>query len=38
MSTGQKNLGFTIVEDVEEMKEIIMDETNAAIVYVALRN
>ena len=35
---AQRLQGLTIVEDIEEMKEIIMDEPYAALVYAAQRN
>jgi hypothetical protein len=37
-AAAQKLQGLTIVEDIEEMKELIMDEPYAALVYAAQRN
>ena len=35
---GQRQNGFVIIEDIEELKDLILDESNAALVYIPLRN
>lgn len=37
-AAGQHLRGFTIIEEIEEIKELILDETNAGLLYVAVRN
>lgn len=37
-ASGQRQKGFIIVEDVKEMHELILDEANAALVYIAVRD
>lgn len=36
--SAQRLQGLTIVEDIEDMKELIMDDPYAALVYAAQRN